>query len=64
MSINKISIVIPVKNESENVEHLTNEIIKSCKKMFYEIIFVNDGSGDSTLFELKKLKKKIKILEF
>ena len=60
MSINKFSIVIPVKNETENVEHLTNEIIQNCKKMFYEIIFVNDGSEDSTLSKLKKLKKKNK----
>lgn len=60
MSIKKFSIVIPVKNEGENVEPLTKEIIKYCNKLSYEIIFVNDGSRDNTLTELIKLKKKIK----
>ena len=46
--MSKISIVIPVKNESRNVEVLTREIFKFCSSLSYEIIFINDGSKDDT----------------
>ena len=39
----KISIVIPIKNESENIQKLTREINKACNKIKFEILFVNDG---------------------
>ena len=56
--MSKISIIIPVKNESRNVEVLTDEILKFCKSLSYEIIFVNDGSKDDTIKKLLKLKNK------
>jgi glycosyltransferase involved in cell wall biosynthesis len=51
-----ISIVIPCYNEGENVELI-------CKKLFenqysdnqIEILFVDDGSIDDTLYRIKKL---------
>ena len=53
----KISIVIPVYNEENNVQTLHQEIVDTMQKIgcLYEIIFVNDGSQDSTLDKLKAL---------
>lgn len=45
----KISVVIPVHNEAENLVPLINEIVAALKEaQDYEIIYVNDGSTDST----------------
>ena len=41
-----ISIVVPIKNEAENIQKLTREINKACNKIKFEILFVNDGSND------------------
>jgi len=59
----EISVVVPVFNEQENVRALHAEIVTSLESDFerYEIIFVNDGSTDNTLNELKTLTP-IKIL--
>lgn len=53
----KYSIVIPVFNEEDNVETLYKDLIFEMDKinLEYEIIFVNDGSSDNTLNNLKKL---------
>ncbi len=66
----KISIVIPAYNEEGNLTLIHSEI----KKVFltlpdydYEIIFVNDGSRDSTQQTLEEISKdcsKLKYLEF
>ena len=53
-----LSIIIPVLNESNNIEILTNKIIKNLKKLDYEIIFVDDNSNDNSEIILKKLKNK------
>lgn len=53
-----ISIVVPTFNEEENVGELYNQIlpvVQSYNRPF-EIIFVDDGSSDNTLEELKKLE--------
>lgn len=54
-----ISIVIPVFNEEENVSPLFLEIKEEMTKLNlpYEVLFVNDGSNDATLYNLKKLLK-------
>ncbi len=54
----EISVVIPVKNESGNIDKLIKEIDKSLKPINYEIIYVNDGSLDNTEIELKNNLKK------
>lgn len=60
-----ISVVIPVYNEEENVALLHKEIKTVCKQnnYQYEIIFVDDGSSDKTVEEIKKLKP-VKLLKF
>lgn len=66
----KLSIVVPCYNEEGNVEMFYNEVYKTLKKrkIDYEIIFINDGSKDNTIFKLKQLlsdkKQKIKIINF
>jgi len=63
------SFVIPAYNEEKNIKLIYQQIndLKSCKKTFFEIIFVNDGSFDNSLNELKKLAevdKKVKFIDF
>jgi len=60
-----ISVVIPLKDEEENVAKLHKEIKDVFKKrrLKGEFIFVDDGSGDRTLKAMKKLKP-IKIVSF
>ncbi len=64
MGLKKISLVIPVHNEEENIPIVYEEVKSILEKLFqmkgynYEIIFVNDGSTDNTLEILKNLKQK------
>lgn len=57
----KISIVIPCYNEEEMIP-IFYEAIKENEKNFsnveFEYIFVNDGSKDKTLIEMKKISEK------
>lgn len=54
----KISVVIPIYNEEENVTLLYDELSEVMKSLAcaYEIIFVDDGSTDSTLTLLKAIR--------
>jgi glycosyltransferase involved in cell wall biosynthesis len=68
-TIKKISVVIPVFNEEENVPILYENLKKVLQKLpfDYEIIFVNDGSTDGTgrvLEEISKKDSKVKVIEF
>ena len=57
------SFIIPVYNEEDNVAPLHKEIVAVAKKLkkAFEVIFVDDGSSDKTLENLKKLSP-VKIL--
>jgi len=59
------SVIIPIYNEEENISQLDKEIKETMSKIskHYETIYVNDGSNDNSLEELKKLKN-IKIINF
>lgn len=68
-SVKKISIVIPVYNEEENVPILYDKLKEVLEKIpyDYEIIFVDDGSTDRTreiLEEIASKDKKVKVIEF
>jgi len=57
------SIVIPVYNESENLNKLIDEIYASLNKYSnFELILVNDGSNDDTKNTLEKIKAKFPII--
>ncbi len=62
MSTTFLSIVVPLYNEEDNVEILYDEIRESIDRLerSYEIIFVDDGSSDSTFECLKSIQQKEK----
>ena len=55
----EVSIVIPVFNEEESLKELNENITNSFKsfKKSYEIVFIDDGSSDSSLEILQRLEK-------
>jgi glycosyltransferase involved in cell wall biosynthesis len=64
-----VSIVIPAFNEAKNILPLYKELkaVLDKTKKSYEIIFINDGSTDSTFAEIKKVHakdKKVKCIIF
>lgn len=58
----KLSVVVPCFNEQEAVPIFYNEVKKILVtlKEEYEIIFIDDGSSDKTLEEVKELSEKDK----
>lgn len=65
----KISVVIPIYNEEENVTLLYDELTEVMKSMAcsYEILFVDDGSTDSTLSILQSMQaadQRIVVVKF
>lgn len=63
MNINQLSVVVPVRNESGNVASLIGEINAALKHIVHEIIYVNDGSTDNTLSQLKTLQAQFSQLK-
>jgi dolichol-phosphate mannosyltransferase len=57
LSMTKISFVIPVFNEAENLQQLYLEITRVTGELpgNYEIVFVDDGSRDRSLAVIKEL---------
>ncbi|RIJ30602.1 glycosyltransferase family 2 protein [Henriciella mobilis] len=53
----EFSVVVPVHNESGNVEALAREIATALDGRAYEMIFVDDASTDETRSELAALKE-------
>jgi len=51
----KLSLVISVFNEEDNVGPLTEQINKALKGYAYETIFIDDGSSDATVENIRKL---------
>ncbi len=59
----KISIVVPVYNEADNISALIAEIVTAMNQAeAYEIIYVDDGSNDDTAAVLKQTQQNIKAL--
>tara|TARA_B100001057_G_scaffold498198_1_gene604483 strand:+ start:1844 stop:2578 length:735 start_codon:yes stop_codon:yes gene_type:complete len=59
----KLSILIPVRDEEENVKIISSKIEKEIASPDYELLFVNDFSQDETIKvieEMKILNKKIR----
>jgi dolichol-phosphate mannosyltransferase len=51
-----ISVIVPVRNEAENIAPLVAEIAAALAGRVFEVIYVNDGSTDDTAAELTRLK--------
>ena len=51
-----ISVIVPVRNEAENIAPLVAEIAVALAGRAFEVIYVNDGSTDDTAAELTRLK--------
>lgn len=59
----KISIVVPVHNEADNIVSLIEEIVNAMRQAkAYEIIYVDDGSNDRTEAVLKQALRDFKAL--
>ena len=67
-----LSVIVPCYNEEENVKYFYDELMKNQpffeeKKLDLEVIYVDDGSSDATVSEIKKLAEKderVKMISF
>jgi len=53
-----ISVVIPACNEEENVSLLVLELERVLGNEKHEILFVDDGSTDGTLAQIKAARRE------
>ena len=65
----ELSIVIPVRNESDNVEPLYRELTETLEAAGrpYEVLFVDDGSTDETYGRLAKIQAgdaRVRVIRF
>ena len=59
----RLSVLVPVKNEQDNIEPLIREIVAALQsKAEFEILYINDGSTDNTQSVLEKLKPEFPML--
>ena len=54
-NMNLLSVVVPCYNEEDSLEFFLDEIQKTLADYNYEVIFINDGSEDSTLEKIRNL---------
>lgn len=64
-----LTVAIPIYNEEENVRRLYDELktVLEGMNVSYEILFVDDGSSDSSFNELSKLAEqdgKVRVIRF
>ncbi len=66
----KLSLIVPCYNEAENVAAFQNAVMDVFQNCYYdyEIVYVDDGSQDATMHELRKLhsqqKCPVKVVSF
>jgi dolichol-phosphate mannosyltransferase len=57
------SVVVPLFNEEESIAILQSEVSAALKDLDYEIIFVDDGSGDRTVERIEP-KANVRVIRF
>lgn len=59
--MNKLSIIIPSKNEADNLKGCISEICKELKdhSIDFEILVIDDGSTDNTVDTIKEINQSI-----
>lgn len=61
--LGRLSVVVPVKNEADNIEPLIREIVAALTgRAEFEIVYVDDGSDDATPRKLAELKAELPML--
>ncbi|MBT0810014.1 glycosyltransferase family 2 protein [Litoribacter ruber] len=65
MHIPKLSVVVTVFNEEENIKPLLDAVYSAMGELDYELILVDDGSSDQTIREVKKIaNRRTKLIIF
>lgn len=67
-----LSVIVPCYNEEENIADFYEELMKNSgffaeKELDVEICYIDDGSKDGTVFEIKKLARgdnRVKLVSF
>ena len=61
-----LTIIVPVRNESDNLQSVFDYFSNNLKNLEYEVLIINDYSEDDTLDKSKKLAesyKKFKVFD-
>ncbi len=53
-----LSVVVPVRNEGANIEPLIVEITAALAGLVHEIVYVDDGSSDDTIAQLRLAQRR------
>ena len=61
--MSRVSVVVPLYNEQENVPILQRELAEALRDYDYEIIFVDDGSRDETAARIAP-DSRVRVLRF
>jgi len=59
----EVSVVVPLFNEEESISLLQTELSAALKNFDYEIVFVDDGSGDCTADRIE-CKMNVRLIRF
>ena len=59
-----LTVLIPVRNEQENIKIISDEILSKIFCKNFELLFVNDFSEDNSENELKKLTEKYSQIKY
>ncbi|RYY07341.1 MAG: glycosyltransferase family 2 protein, partial [Alphaproteobacteria bacterium] len=57
-----LTVVVPVRNEAANIRPLIEEIVSALPHVAHEIVYVDDGSTDGTLAELRAMQLEVPTL--
>lgn len=63
----RLSVVIPVYNEEDNIAPMLEALVPALKGIQHEVIFVDDGSSDATVANIRTHAKKqdhVRVVEF